>query len=519
MVDIHPSRRDIFRIGGSALVLNSFTSHAQAQVKAPTVKGRVIDEETGAGLSGVRVSNGCDIVVTNSGGNFEVALRGDAPLFVIKPSGWSLPINQVNMLPEIHADQEYNKPVTFRLSKKVEQDAFDVIMFADPQPANDVEMGYLRAQIAHGPIGSSAAFGITLGDLVGDDLSLFGRYNQVIKQIGLPWWNLPGNHDLDFSAKSASEARAPWRRVYGPTTYAFEHGPATFVMLDNIHWNGRTTGGGLYSGQIGAENLQFVKSLLETTAKDRLIVFCMHIPLVSANDPNDPGSMTSDRDELLALIGDRPCVSFSGHMHTTEHHYLPLPNGGVHHHHILTALSGSWWSGPIDAMGQPVAQSCDGSPNGWHMLSIEGSNYSTRFVSSREQAQLRIMLAGDGDLQSDRQGRRNETCNVARSALSDTKILVNIFDGGPRTIVEACVSGCSPSIMSRCSRPDPLAQDLFQSAGATRKPWVRAEPSSHIWQADLPLDLRLGLHRLNVSVQNEYGGKHQGALIFEVTEG
>lgn len=519
MVDIYPSRRDIFRIGGSALVLNSCSSQIRAQEKTSFAVGRITDEETGAGLSGVRVSNGRQIVVTDLDGNFEIPFHEKVPVFVIKPSGWSLPINKTSMLPEIHTNPRNSEPVNFRLRKTAEPDTFDVIMLADPQPGNDVEMGYLRAQIAHGPIGSTAAFGITLGDLVGDDLSLFDRYNQVISQIGLPWWNLPGNHDLDFSAKSASDARAPWRRVYGPTTYAFEHGPVTFVMLDNIHWNGRATGGGLYSGRIGADNLQFVKLLLETTPKDRLIVLCMHIPLVSANDSKDPGSMTSDRDELLALIGDRPCVSFSGHMHTTEHHYLPLPNGRVHHHHVLTALSGSWWSGPIDAMGQPIAQSCDGSPNGWHMLSIDGAAYSTRFISSREPSQLRIMLACDADAQSERQVRRNEACNIAQSALGETRILVNIFDGGPRTRVEACVSGCSPSVMSRCSRPDPLAQDLFQSAGSTRKPWVRAEPSSHIWQADLPLDLRPGLHRLNVSVLNEYGRKHQGALIFEVTEG
>jgi hypothetical protein len=289
-------------------------------------------------------------------------------------------------------------------------------------------------------------------------------------------------------------------------------------MLDNIHWQGQNTGSNQYCGLIGQENLHFIKALLKTTPKDRLVVLCMHIPLISTNDPQDQSSMTLDRDELLALIGDRPCVSFAGHMHTTEHHYLPLPDGGQHHHHIMTALSGSWWSGPMDALGQPVAQSCDGTPNGWHVLTIDGAAYSTRFESTREPAQLRIMLVSSNDAQSEGSERRSASSSVAQSALGNTRVVVNIFDGGPRTTVEACVAGCSPSAISRSLRPDPLAQELFQSAGITKKPWVRAEPSSHIWEADLPRDLRPGLHRLNVSVRNEYGKQHQGALIFEVTK-
>ena len=518
MVDLNPSRRDIFRLGGGAFALNSLVSQSRAQGVPAFTTGLVTNAETGVGLPGIRISNGRDIVLTDAAGHYELPHKAEAAIFVIKPSGWSIPINKSTMLPEISRAKNAVGSVNFNLKKTPEPSVFDVMMFADPQPANDVEMGYLRSQITRGPIGSCAAFGITLGDLVGDDLSLFDRYNQVISQIGVPWWNLPGNHDLDFSAKSPAEARAPWRRVYGPTTYAFEYGAATFVMLDNIHWRGRSSGPNLYSGQIGHENLDFVKELLETTPKDRLVVLCLLIPLISANDPNDPGSTTSDRDDLLALIGDRPCVSFSGHMHTTEHHYLPLPDGGLHHHHILTALSGSWWSGPIDSLGQPMAQSCDGSPNGWHMLSIDGTNYSTRFVSSREPSQLRIMLVCDKDEQTEKTTQRNAFSSITKNSLEYAKVLVNIFDGGPRTIVEACVTGCSPSVLLRSSRPDPLAQDLFRSAGATRKPWVRAEQSSHIWEADLPADLSPGLHRLNVSVLNEYGNKHQGVLIFEVTE-
>ena len=511
------SRRDIFRFGGGALALNSISA-AKGQTTKAIVRGRIINADDGSGLPGVRVSNGRDIALTGPDGEYALAYREHEPVFVIKPAGWSPELDKATLIPKFHANPSIASSIDFALKPAIEPDDFKVLMFADPQPGNDVELGYLRTQLANGLPESSAAFGITLGDLVGDNLALFDRYNKIIGQIGLPWWNLPGNHDLDFSAPSSMEARAPWRRAFGPTTYAFEYGMATFVMIDNINWHGKMKGPNPYSGMIGADNLSFIESLLKTTPRDRLVVLCMHIPLISACDPNDPGSNTSDRDALLSLIEGRPCVSFAGHMHTTEHHYLKLPKGGQHHHHILTALSGSWWSGPIDALGQPVAQSCDGSPNGWHILHVDGQDYSTEFVSTREMGKLRVMIVGDhqdGGVSTS----RIETSCIAQSALKSSKILVNVFDGGPRTRVEACVAGCSPSAMARAVQPDPLTRDLFLRAGATKKPWVQAEPSSHIWQADLPSDLRAGSHRLNVYVRNEYGAPYHGALIFEILEG
>ena len=519
MFAVNPSRRALLSISGGALALSALSSRSRAQAAPALLCGQVRDAETGAGLPGVRVSNGRDIQLTDHEGRYSIARNGDNAIFVIKPAGWTTPVDHATMLPQIHRPPTMPQASDFVLKHSPETAAFDVIMFADPQPGNDEEMGYLRAQLANGSLDTQAAFGLTLGDLVGDNLSLFDRYNQIIAQIGLPWWNLPGNHDLDFSADSSSQARAQWRRVFGPTTHAFEHGAATFIMLDNINWRGRAAVANPYCGEIGPDNLAFVEALLKTTPRDRLIVLCMHIPLVSAADPKDPGSNTSDADALLALIAERPCVSFAGHMHTTEHHYLPLPGGALHHHHILTALSGSWWSGPMDPLGQPMAQSCDGAPNGWHILSIKGNAYSTRFVSGREPAQMRIMLASEKGAKADVHAIGAASSTIPASALANTKILVNVFDGGPRTRVDACVSGCSPTVMARAARPDPLTEKLFMQAGATRKPWVRAETSSHIWEAALPMDLACGLHRLNVTATNEYGKVHQGVLIFEVTQG
>jgi hypothetical protein len=48
-----------------------------------------------------------------------------------------------------------------------------------------------------------------------DDLSLYGRYNRIIGQIGIPWWNIGGNHDLNFEAPDSRYSRETYKRVFG----------------------------------------------------------------------------------------------------------------------------------------------------------------------------------------------------------------------------------------------------------------------------------------------------------------
>jgi hypothetical protein len=109
----------------------------------------------------------------------------------------------------------------------------------------------------------------------------------------------------------------------------------------------------------------------------------MHIPLRTYLNPEAPSVNTADRADFLRLLLGRRAVSFSGHTHTTEPHYLDV-DGSQHHHHVLTAVSGSWWSGPFDHRGIACAMSRDASPNGYHVLSVDGAKFETRLVPAKE---------------------------------------------------------------------------------------------------------------------------------------
>ncbi|MGO1720128.1 MAG: metallophosphoesterase N-terminal domain-containing protein, partial [Luteimonas sp.] len=70
-------------------------------VDGPTIGGVVFEDTNGdgkrqpgeAGVAGVLVSNGLDVVRTDSKGEYAVAVRPDMDVFVIQPSGWKVPVD------------------------------------------------------------------------------------------------------------------------------------------------------------------------------------------------------------------------------------------------------------------------------------------------------------------------------------------------------------------------------------------------------------------------------------------
>lgn len=78
--------------------------------------------------------------------------------------------------------------------------------------------------------------------------------------------------------------------------------------------------------------------------------------------------------------------------------------------------------------------------------------------------------------------------------------------------------GTSPPVaMTHDKRPDPLANELFARNEMTKKPWVKAEISSHIWSARLPASLQPGTHTLTVKVRDEYGRDYSEHAVLELT--
>ena len=561
--ELKPSRRDVVKYGTAAALSAAIVPLGRAfAADSGTVSGIVYENRSGGvhrqasdpGIAGVLVSNGRDVVKTDADGRYTLPLEDGDVIFVIKPTGYAVPVD-ADMLPRFYyihqpagTPQNLNlryrgidptgplpDSLDFPLRAVDEPQKFDVIVFTDPQPESQVEVNFIRDDVVNALIGAKAAFGMTTGDIMFDDLSLYPRLNRIIGQIGLPWYNIGGNHDLNYEAPGAKYSRETFKRTYGPNYYAFEYGGALFLMLDNVNYlgfdAGKPRGGGKFEGRFDQRQLTFIANVLKEYPPDKLVVACMHIPLQNYLDGADPATNTVNRADFLKLLAGRPnTLSLSGHTHTTEHHYFGAEDGfagpSPHHHHVMTAVSGSWWSGPYDHRGIAVADSRDGSPNGFHILSIDGRSVTTRFQPANEPhaRQMRIVL--DSEFHRDRKELYSEFrmgellgSPIPQDSAFATNVIVNFFDGGPRTSVEYRIGERAPVKMQRVARPDPFVEEVFARNEATKKPWVKAEPSSHIWSARLPGDLEAGTHCIAVRVIDEYGREHRDHLVVELTAG
>jgi calcineurin-like phosphoesterase family protein len=524
-----------------------------------TATGRVFEDENRngfldpgeRGLANVRVSNGLEVVTTDEDGRYVLPVDDEAIIFITKPRNYATPVN-LHMLPQFYyihqpdgspAGLRYAgiKPtgplpeeINFPLIARPETSRFEAILFADTQPQTDRELDYIRDDVVAELIGTQAAFGMTMGDILFDDLSMFPRYNALIARMGIPWYNVPGNHELNFEAVDDQYSLETFKRFFGPSYYAFEYADALFVVLDNIEYKGNgeadpgdVRGSGGYEASISRDQLRWLENELENVDEDRLVFIATHAPLGSESGAYS----TENRERLFKLLAGRPNLySVAGHTHTTDHVYFGedegFPGPGTFHHHVLATVSGSWWSGPFDERGIAVTDQRDGTPNGYHILEVDGTDMAVRFKGAGKPAdfQMRIMfdvahhgLRADG-VRDFKQGQLLDG-RMSADEVAAASILVNLFDGGPKSQVSYRINEGAYLPLERVLRNDPYILEQFARNKDVKKSWVEARPSTHIFAADLDDAIPPGTHTVTVRAIDEFGRIHHGHTILEVSSG
>ncbi|MCA9077861.1 MAG: calcineurin-like phosphoesterase family protein [Planctomycetaceae bacterium] len=512
-------------LGGGLLSVGVSDSSASPE---QTARGIVFhdvngNEEYDAGdrpLPGVRVSDGRRIVTTDGKGEYALPVTDDAILFVIKPRGWRTPLSENNLPQFFYVHKPNGSPaskfpgvpptgplpdsVDFPLTPQTEPEQFQAILFGDTQPRNQQEVDWIAHDVIEELIGTDAAFGVTLGDIVFDDLDVMEPLNRTIALLGIPWYNVIGNHDINYDAQTRQVVNETYERVYGPSYYAFDYGPTHFLVLDNIEWTYNSAKGeGAYSGGIGPEQLEFIRTDLEQIPQDQMVVLLMHIPLTD----------TQDRHGLYRLIEQRPfCISVSGHTHTHEHVWITDKDGWEgpqpHHHIINVTVCGSWWSGAPDERGIPHTTMADGAPNGYSLLSFDGTDYKLDFRAAGRSPDYQMEIdAPDVVTQAD---------------LSKQTISVNVFNGSEKSVVELKVGDGEWRRMTKVDVVDPKFQRTFDREAellAKKEAWrslPKPKPSTHVWQISLPSDLPVGTHSLQVRATDHLDRVFNGQRILRI---
>ena len=609
--------KDTSYIGTVDVVAGDTPEMAQGTVFLDANRNSVFDVGE-AGLPGVLVTNGREVVATGDDGTYALPAYGDMNLSVVKPSGYTTPLS-IQMVPQFaYIHKEAGSPplrfggieatgplpaaVNFPLIEDAAGTTFDCLVFGDAQPYTNREIGYVRdtaGQMLANRDNSGTECLIFAGDVMGDDLSLYDRFKDVISVGQTPHYFVGGNHDVDFDAETDADSFDTFRREWGAEYWAAEIGDVLFLGLDNVRYpcNGvdphpfcstdrRTT----YNGVISGRQLEWLGNLLPLVPDDKLIVMTAHIPFQTFTDNRAAKHQTDNFDELVALLEGRQVLALAGHTHTTENIITGESFDGWEantnlaaspFHQIVTGgLSGSWWAGDLNDQGVPHGTQRLGSPRGYYQLAFNGAEYvdtyhtfdgaedqlhasfnTPRFRDWAERLIAWRDLYGNSFDQDPPVIDRDlgDLYMLTQADLAEgTWVAVNVWNGTKNSLVSVSINGGDIMMGTRTQAgdgeaklkgveyADPLAlwkqstqssvsarsidggsdtagyttwQDVpWQGRPGPFQRWMLTDNSQHLWRVDLPSDLPIGTHTMEVSTTDRYGRRFSRIYTFEIVE-
>lgn len=479
------------------------------------------------GIARVSVSNGTQVVQTDKKGRYQLPIDEDDIIFVIKPRGFHPPVASLNLPQFFYRHKPHGSPkleyagvaptgklpvsVDFPLIAAAEPDSFQMLYFGDPQTPTDETVSFFTRSIVRELIGAKGyAFGLTMGDIVEDNLSLYQPINEAVAKIGIPWYNLYGNHDMNLDAAHDSLADETFERIYGPANYAFNYGKVHFVVLDDVMFP-RPDGKGSYVGGLHDWQLTFLENDLKNVPKDHLVVVHMHIPLFLQAFYGET-FRKADRDRLFELLKDFPhTLSLSAHSHQQEHFFYGKADGWQqekdHHHFTVGTTCGDWWCGEADGEGIPDATMRDGTPKGYLVMTYHGNSYSYEYKAYGKPADYKMRLYAPMAV---RQGNR-----------TTGELIVNFFQGTEKDKLSYRIDGGEWKKMTRFETCDPYLSAIQYKWDHTLDPPEGRRPSNpvnsaHIWKVRLATNLSIGLHTIEVKAEDFLGRVYMDRTVYRI---
>jgi hypothetical protein len=491
-----------------------------------------IRDDSEKGIAGIAVSNGTDLVQTNEEGAYEIPVSADDILFVIKPKDWMTPLNEHN-LPQfyyLHKPKGYPGSFTYKgveptgdlpdeinfpLYKEEGSEQFKMVVFGDPQPYNIEQVDFFAEDVILELVDrDDLEFGMTMGDIVGDDLDLFSPLNQAVSKIGIPWYNVLGNHDINYMAPNDELSDESFERVYGPSTYAFVYGDVHFIVLDDVIHDS-VPGSRSYVGGLRPDQITFVSNYLGIVPREDLVVLTMHIPLALHGE----SFRKSDQKKLFELLKDFPnTLSISAHSHVHDNRFFhegssDWQQSTPHHHFNVGTTSGSWWNGLRSETDVPHTMMRDGTPNGYSFISFKGTEYIIDWK-----------VAGSS---SDHQMNIHIPRGIVANSSDTTLLSVNFFNGSEQSRLEYRIKGLSDwKEMEKVDKYDPYylkidqrwktfeklgIEELLEADPTLRPqdfpgtPMSKPRISTHLWEANVGTDWPAGRHIIEVKASDRYG--------------
>jgi hypothetical protein len=508
--------------------LGSMAQEAAEGIIFEDLNGNGKKDRQEKGMEGVAVSNGIQVVQSDAKGKYELPVGEDQIIFVIKPSGYHIPLDEYNLprnfyihkpkgSPElkfdgVQATGKMPKSVNFALTPGESKENFTSLIFGDPQPYTTEEVNFFADGVVSEVEGiEGMEFGLALGDLVGDDLTLFHSYTQAIAKVGIPWYNVMGNHDMNYDGEKDEWSDESFEANFGPANYAFNQGKVHFIVLDDILYPDPRDGKG-YWGGFRKDQLEFVKNSLSFVPKDHLIVLSMHIPL---SEPDERDLFRDeDRESLFELLEEYPhTLSLSAHTHLQKQDFFFEKDGwkqqNPHHHYNVGTTSGDWYKGTLNDKGIPKSTMRDGTPKGYAFIDFTGNQYNIRYKVVDQDKDYQMEIFAPKVLKKD-QG-------------TSAGIFVNFFMGTAENSVKVRVDKGEWEKMNFTEDYDPTyLVELYQwdttdKLVEGRRP-SNPQKSTHLWRANIPTNLETGDHLIEIEATDIFGNQHRASKSYRIAE-
>jgi len=328
------------------------------------------------GLEGVMVSDGINVVLTNSMGVYALPAPTDErtaagfAVMVTVPDGYSAPMDEdytpqfyyihkpegtplnIRDEPFRYGGLEPTGPlpsrINFPMMKTASKKQFKMVVSGDPQTYSNDELGYLRdTTVLEVCDRDDIDLVLYEGDVLGDELSMYPRIRQLAGSVKVPQYYVAGNHDFDFDSPAFPHSFDTFKRMMGPDYYSFEVGDVHFVVLNNVRYpclGEEDNLDGLhgfcnfpdrsdYNGVLSPNQMEWLKNDLSFVPKDKLLFVHMHVPIVSFIDQNLVKHNLDNVVDFYEAIGckrdeetmifkpedcERPVLSTHAHTHTNE---------------------------------------------------------------------------------------------------------------------------------------------------------------------------------------------------------
>ena len=405
----------------------------------------------GSPISGVAVSDGFQVTSTNKSGYYE--LNGVTPdtwyIYCSVPADVKLPIDEFGRpcyfksYPSSTAQYDF----TFEKLAGGKEKEFALLALADTQTSNTSSSDRYKAQVSpemkkfSQEIGIPC-YGVALGDVVycsstNNAEHVFYEMRDAFRLSGIPTFAVMGNHDnCHFSTSKpvlTNERNSNYNlriqrhfeECFGPINFSFNRGDAHIVGMRNVQWDTNThPGGDRITQMFTDEQLEWLKQDLALVPKDKILFFCVHIPIYNRTGKNLQEALTllDQFDEVYIL---------SGHLHFRNFYdHKAKGTGHKAFEQVWSSMHGTGW-------GSKSNLSCDGAPSGYGVIVVKDGSVTKSIHKGYPYGmndinyQIRLHRGGDITGAEISGTNTNNTKGYYQFPYDNSVILANVFSSDP----------------------------------------------------------------------------------------